>query len=91
MAEARYHVEPLTRFAGDLLAAAGLASEQAQTLARLLVLTDMLGRHTHGVALCPLHVEQLDKGRAPGSAAGSNRVRERTVIVIFNVHQWRHR
>ena len=50
MAEARYPVEPLTRFTSDLLAAAGLEDEKAQTVARLLVLTDMLGRHTHGVA-----------------------------------------
>jgi L-lactate dehydrogenase len=26
------------------------------------VLTDMLGRHTHGAALCPLYLEQLEKG-----------------------------
>jgi L-lactate dehydrogenase len=31
-------------------------------VARLLVLTDMLGRHTHGVALAPLYVDQLEKG-----------------------------
>ena len=48
MAEARYPVEPLTRFTGDLLAAAGLEGEKAQIVAHLLVLTDMLCRHTHG-------------------------------------------
>ena len=37
MAEARYPVEPLTRFTSDLLAAAGLEREKAQTVARLLV------------------------------------------------------
>jgi LDH2 family malate/lactate/ureidoglycolate dehydrogenase len=31
-------------------------------VSQLLVLTDMLGRHTHGVALCPLYLEQLEKG-----------------------------
>jgi L-lactate dehydrogenase len=62
MTEDRYPVEPLTRFAGDLLAAAGMEREKAGTVARLLVLTDMLGRRTHGVALCPLYVEQLEKG-----------------------------
>ena len=40
MAEVRYPVEPLTRFTSDLLAAAGLEGEKAQTVARLLVLTD---------------------------------------------------
>lgn len=62
MAEARYPVEPLTRFTSDLLAAAGLEDDKARTVARLLVQTDMLGRHTHGVALSPLYIEQLDKG-----------------------------
>ena len=37
MAEARYPFESLTRFASDLLAAAGLESQKAQTVARLLV------------------------------------------------------
>ena len=62
MAEGRYPIEPLTDFISDLLTAAGLEGEKAQTVARLLVLTDMLGRHTHGVALCPLYLEQLEKG-----------------------------
>ena len=80
MAEARYPVEPLTRFTSDLLAAAGLEGEKAQTVARLLVLTDMLGRHTHGVALCPLYLEQLEKGlddgqRRAGMPAGQRRGR----------------
>ena len=80
MAEARFPVEPLTRFTGDLLAAAGLEREKAQTVARLLVLTDMLGRPTHGVALCPLYVEQLERGaddaeRRAGVAARQRRRR----------------
>jgi LDH2 family malate/lactate/ureidoglycolate dehydrogenase len=62
MAETRYPVEPLTRFTGELLAAAGMEQEKAETVAQLLVLTDMLGRHTHGVALCPLYLEQLEQG-----------------------------
>jgi L-lactate dehydrogenase len=62
MADARYPIEPLAHFTSDLLAAAGLESQKAQTVAHLLVMTDMLGRRTHGVALCPLYVEQLEKG-----------------------------
>jgi LDH2 family malate/lactate/ureidoglycolate dehydrogenase len=62
MAETRYPAEPLTRLTGDLLAAAGMEREKAETVARLLVLTDMLGRRTHGVALCPLYLDQLEQG-----------------------------
>lgn len=49
----------LTGFAHSLLSAAGLTHAKAATVARLLVLTDMMQRHTHGVALIPLYVDQL--------------------------------
>ncbi len=62
MADPRYLVESLTHFTAAVLAGAGLEDEKARTVSRLLVLTDMLGRPTHGVALCPLYVEQLDGG-----------------------------
>src|SRR5687767_15958870 len=62
MSATRYPDTILTRFTADLLACAGMEADKAQTVARLLVLTDMLGRHTHGVALCPLYLEQLEKG-----------------------------
>jgi LDH2 family malate/lactate/ureidoglycolate dehydrogenase len=62
MSATRYPVAPLTRFTADLLASAGMEDEKAQSVSRLLVLTDMLGRHTHGVALCPLYIDQLKQG-----------------------------
>lgn len=62
MAETRFAADALTRLTGDLLAAAGMEQEKADTVARLLVLTDMLGRRTHGVALCPLYLDQLERG-----------------------------
>jgi hypothetical protein len=49
--------DALCRFASALFAAAGLGPDKADVAARLLVLTDMLGRRTHGLAQCP------DKGR----------------------------
>jgi L-lactate dehydrogenase len=83
MAEARYPVEPLTNFISDLLAAAGLEGEKTQTVARLLVLTDMLGRHTHGVALCPLYLEQLEKGLM--SARGEPEcLRDNGAVVVWD-------
>lgn len=62
MPEIRYPVEALVRFTADLFSSAGMESGKAESVARLLVLTDMLGRHTHGVALCPLYIDQLEKG-----------------------------
>ena len=53
--------EALADFACLLLTSAGMPSDKATTVARLLVLTDMMQRHTHGVALCPLYIDQLQK------------------------------
>ena len=62
MSATRYPDTILTRFTADLLACAGMEADKAQSVAQLLVLTDMLGRQTHGVALCPLYIDQLEKG-----------------------------
>jgi L-lactate dehydrogenase len=83
MTEGRYPIEPLTDFISDLLAAAGLEGEKARTVARLLVLTDMLGRHTHGVALCPLYLEQLEKGlMTPGGEPEC--LRDNGAVVVWD-------
>ena len=52
-------------------------------MARLLVLTDMLGRHTHGVALCPLYVEQLEKGLM-ASSGEPECVRDNGAVVVWD-------
>jgi len=67
MAPIRYPVAPLTKLTANLLASAGMDDRKAESVSRLLVLTDMLGRHTHGVALCPLYVDQLEKGLMAGT------------------------
>lgn len=58
----RYDVDALTRLAQSLFVAAGLTVERAESIARLLVLTDMMGRHTHGLAQCKNYIDQLTKG-----------------------------
>ncbi len=52
----------MVRFGTDLLLAAGMEAEKAETTARLLVLADMMGRRTHGLALLPLYIDQLRQG-----------------------------
>ncbi|HZG69692.1 MAG TPA: Ldh family oxidoreductase [Herpetosiphonaceae bacterium] len=83
MAEACYSVELLTRFTNDLLAAAGMEQEKAQIVSRLLVLTDMLGRHTHGVALCPLYLEQLEKGLMTASGEPEC-LRDNSAVIVWD-------
>lgn len=58
----RYAVPALTELANALFVAAGLEHEKAATLARLLASGEMLGRTTHGLALCAPYIEQMDKG-----------------------------
>ncbi|MFT4171030.1 MAG: Ldh family oxidoreductase [Rhodocyclaceae bacterium] len=58
----RFDGSGLTMLAQRLLQAAGLEHDKAQRVAELLVLGDMMGRHTHGVALCPLYLDQIAQG-----------------------------
>lgn len=83
MSGTRYPVAPLTRFAADLLASAGLEDGKADSVARLLVLTDMLGRHTHGVALCPLYVDQVEKGSMAARGEPES-VKDAGATVVWN-------
>jgi L-lactate dehydrogenase len=69
MAAQYLSVDDLERFAGELFVAAGMDADKAATVARLLVLTDMMGRRTHGLAMAPLYLAEIRKGtmRVTGS------------------------
>ncbi|MGC3965688.1 MAG: Ldh family oxidoreductase [Rhodocyclaceae bacterium] len=58
----RFDGAVLTTLTRNLFHAAGLDEDKAQRVAELLVLTDMMGRHTHGLALCPLYLDQIAQG-----------------------------
>ena len=58
----RYSTDALTSFASSLLSAAGMDDDKARTVARLLILTDMMGRRTHGLAIAPLYIDDIRKG-----------------------------
>src|SRR5260221_13966914 len=58
----RFNVAVLTRFATALLSAAGMDADKASTMSRLLVLTDTMGRRTHGLAMLPLYLADIRKG-----------------------------
>lgn len=57
-----HSIAELTAFAQALLQAAGLETDKAATVARLLVLTDAMGRRTHGLAMAPLYLADIAKG-----------------------------
>lgn len=81
----RHSPAELARFASQLLTAAGLPAGKADTVARLLVLTDMMQRHTHGVALCPLYIDQL-KNQLMGTDGEPEVVRDTGATVVWDGH-----
>ncbi|KAK48286.1 lactate dehydrogenase [Caballeronia jiangsuensis] len=60
--------DTLAAFAAQLFTAAGMDADKASCVAELLLLTDMMGRSTHGLAQCPAYLDELKKGgmRATG-------------------------
>ena len=62
MTTQRYTVESLKQLAAALFAAAGMDAGKARAVAEVLVAGDMVGQRTHGMALCPQYLEQIEKG-----------------------------
>jgi LDH2 family malate/lactate/ureidoglycolate dehydrogenase len=58
----RYSVEALEALACALLVAAGMDADKGCSVARLLVLTDAMGRRTHGLAMATLYLADIHKG-----------------------------
>jgi LDH2 family malate/lactate/ureidoglycolate dehydrogenase len=59
---ARFAVSALMEFGQALLLAAGMQADKARTVAELLVLTDMMGRRTHGLAMVSNYLADIEKG-----------------------------
>lgn len=55
-------IAKLAAFAQNLYQAAGLEADKAASVARLQVLTDAMGRSTHGLSMLPLYLAELEKG-----------------------------
>lgn len=69
---ARIPVPALVAFANDLLLRAGLEPDKAATVAEVLVEGDLLGHSTHGLALLPAYLADIEKGAM--TRAGEPRV-----------------
>lgn len=63
----RIDATALTAFAQALFMAGGLNQERAESVARLLVLTDMMGRFTHGLAQCRNYLDQITRADMPAT------------------------
>jgi L-lactate dehydrogenase len=62
MTTRRYTVESLEKLAASLFAAAGMDADKAQVVAEALVGGDRVGQRTHGMALCPQYLNEIEKG-----------------------------
>ena len=60
--ETRYDLADLRRFAKEILTAAGLPEGRAEVVALGLVLGDVYGQSTHGLALLADYVSEIDAG-----------------------------
>lgn len=59
----RHRAEDLLACASALLRAAGLPADRAAVVAEVLLESDLLGHDTHGLALLPAYLKDLDAGR----------------------------
>ena len=57
-----YHYDDLLRMARELLRKAGMASDIAEVVADVLLEGDLLGHTTHGLALLPAYLRELELG-----------------------------
>jgi L-lactate dehydrogenase len=62
MPEPRHSATALTRCANELLTRAGVRADIARDVADILVAGDLLGHGTHGLALLPGYLAELEKG-----------------------------
>jgi LDH2 family malate/lactate/ureidoglycolate dehydrogenase len=65
----RYPVDALVAFGRALLHRAGLRDDMARDVATVLVEGDLLGHNTHGLALLPAYLAEIDRGTMATSGA----------------------
>lgn len=61
-ASPNFAIPDLAQFATTLLEKAGMQADKATAMARLLVLTDAMGRRTHGMAMLLLYLKEIQNG-----------------------------
>src|SRR4051794_36533542 len=83
MTDARYRYEDLLALGDALLRSAGMEAGKAATVSRALVEADLLGHQTHGLALLPDYVEELEGGLMRGTGAPEI-VADRAAVAVWD-------
>ena len=79
----RTDIARLKSFARELFTTAGMDAAIAATTAQLLVLTDAMGRRTHGLAMLPLYLAEIAKGTMKTSGEPTV-VKQRGVVALWD-------
>lgn len=82
----RVSASRLTRFASDVLAAAGLQADHAAAVAEVLVWADLRGVESHGVSRLPLYLRWLASGEMNTSAV-VEAVLDRPALCLLEAHR----
>lgn len=85
MTTACFSAEALVHWAAELFAAAGMDRDKADCVAGLLVTGEMLGQRTHGLALCPRYVDQIEQGLLTPSGSPEV-IRDSGAILVWDGH-----
>ena len=79
----RLPAEMLETFAGALFAAAGMEADKAARMAHFLLLTDKMGRPTHGLAQAGAYLDQIGKGLMT-TTGGPDVVRDTGATIVWD-------
>jgi LDH2 family malate/lactate/ureidoglycolate dehydrogenase len=81
-----YDASALRAFTLDLLTAAGLPPGMAAPMARYLVEADLMGHDTHGMALLPWYLQDIESGLLPRTGTPEI-LRDRPAAVAWRGHR----
>jgi L-lactate dehydrogenase len=79
-----FSIAALERFAANLFLAVGMDAEKAASVARLLIQTDAMGRRTHGLAMAPLYLVDIEKGKKLGIDNSGMRITGEPIVIKDN-------
>ncbi|MEP7181185.1 MAG: Ldh family oxidoreductase [Betaproteobacteria bacterium] len=86
MSAARHGAPALVAFADALLTKSGVRADIASDVAAVLVDGDLLGHTTHGLALLPAYLGEIEKGTMPKSGAPSV-VNAKPAVQVWDGHR----
>lgn len=79
-----FAVTALEQFATQLFLAVKMDADKAASLGKLLIQTDAMGRRTHGLAMAPLYLADIEKGKKLGPDNAGMRITGTPIVIKDN-------